>query len=363
MSSRPLAIITTRLPPLVCGIGTYSWLLHQHWGDGHSRVEFLVIEGAAASAAALNHASISQFDAKPAILSAALERIGSADVFLHYAGRAYHRYGVPRWLPSVLASWKKKFPGGRLLILFHELPGDLPITSRHFWIDMFNRRIIAKLARLADAVVTNTAEHVDKLTKISGRHDVHLVPVPSNIEPPANSSSQRSGTEAVLFGLPFGRWQTLQLFDRELREWQTSGRITKLHVIGPGDEKFSARARDIIRGWPKPEIAIEHGMLSPPEVSELLLRAQFGLSNATAQTWSKSAVFMAYAAHGCAVVAKMKSESGPLCFAIAPEEVPTISDVDLSARAASLKNWYEDNASWNVIAQKISQLLPEETWP
>ncbi len=348
MNPRPLVIITTRLPPHVCGIGTYSWLLHQHWVGGHSRVEFLVIDGDAES----EHSLVSQFDGKPELLFAALDRIGPADVFLHYAGRAYHRFGVPRWLPSVLAKWKQKFPASRLLVFFHEMPGDLPITSRHYWIDMLNRRIIAKLARLADVIVTNTAEHITKLEKISGRKDAHLVPVPSNIDAPENISGPRARTEAVVFGLPFGRQQTLQLFDLELRSWQESGRLTKLDIIGPRDEKNSVPANGAV--------VIEHGMLPPPEVSALLLRAQFGLSNATSSNWSKSAVFMAYASHGCAVVGKMRSKAEPLCFTVAPEEVAQISDVDLSKRTAALKDWYDRNASWKVVGQQTSKMFSSD---
>jgi hypothetical protein len=358
MNSRPLVIITTRLPPQVCGIGTYSWLLHRHWSGGHARVEFFVIDSAAESVAALNYPSITQFDGKPRALWTMLDRIGAADVLLHYAGRAYHRYGVPRWLPSVVAQWKNKFPGGRLLIFFHELPGNLPMTSRHFWIDMFNRRVISKLARLADDLVTNTTEHVAKLKQITGRSDVHLVPVPSNIEPPTGFPSPRARTEMAVFGLPFGRWQTLQLFDSRLRQWQTSGRLTKLHIVGPNDDKFSPQSRELVRTWPNTDIVVDHGILSPAGVSGILSHIRFGLSNANAETWSKSAVFMAYAAHGCAIIAEINSQAEPLRFVVGPEEVLTISDIDLAARTASLKNWYERNANWSVVAQQISALLP-----
>ena len=38
MQSRPLIIISTRLPPQLCGIGTFSWLLRRHWpGERASR--------------------------------------------------------------------------------------------------------------------------------------------------------------------------------------------------------------------------------------------------------------------------------------------------------------------------------------
>jgi hypothetical protein len=360
MNTQPLVIITTRLPPQVCGIGAYSWLLHRHWpGDG-SQVQFLVIDGAAQSIAALGHGGISEFDASAKKLAQELDRFGPAHVLLHYAGRAYNRYGCPVELPAVLAKWKAKFPAGRLLIFFHELPGNFSAVSRHFWINLCNRWIVRRLARLADAIATNTAEHVDKIEKISGRRDVHLIPVPSNIEPANDFAEKKARTEFVIFGLSFGRWQTLQLFDLEIRSWQESGHLTKLHLIGPPDEKFDVRSERLIERWPKPNVIVRHGFLPAAQVSNLLARVRFGLSNATMENWSKSASFMACASHNCAVVGKMRSDSRPLCFTISAGEVSTISDVDLIKRTRRLKEWYRENADWSVVAKKVSALFPVE---
>ena len=188
------------------------------------------------------------------------------------------------WLPEVLAKWKAKYPAGRLLIFFHELPGKFPIASRHYWINLCNRRIIRKLARLADVIVTNTSDHATKIMKISGRADVHLAPVGSNILAPDNLSQQRVRTEFVIFGLPFSRWQTLQMFDAEIRSWQRDGCLTKLHLVGPRDEKFDLRSEELIAAWPDPHVVIRHGILPSLEVSKLLAGAQFALTNATSQT-------------------------------------------------------------------------------
>jgi hypothetical protein len=363
MSARPFVIISTRLPPQVCGIGTFSWLLHQHWPTDTSHVQFLVVEDAAQSAATLGYDTISEFNAKAAKLSRALESAGEADVFLHYAGRAYHRYGCPLWLPAVLRTWKAKNSAGRLLIFFHELPGEFPIASRHYWINLCNRQVIRKLAQLADAIITNTSDHATKIETISGRGDVHLVTVGSNIVapvPPLRDSQERLRTEFVIFGLPFGRWQTLQMFDSEIRAWQKDGRLTRLHLIGPPDEEFDLRSDKLIAAWPVPSVVTRHGMLPSSEVSKLLAQAQFGFTNATLENWSKSTAFMAYASHGCAIVSRWSRNRGtpePLCFIISPDEVATISDPDLNRRTESLKKWYYQNADWNVIARKISALL------
>jgi len=358
MSARPLIVISTRLPPQPCGIGTFSWLLHRHWPGDTSHIRFLVVEGAVQSAAALHHSAISEFNARASELSRALESVGDADVLLHYAGRAYHRFGCPIWLPAVLTKWKTKYSAGRLLIFFHELPGKFPIASRHYWIDLCNRRIIRKLARLADAIVTNTSDHVTKIEKISGRADIHLVPVGSNIVAPENLSPNRARTEFVIFGLPFGRWQTLQMFDAQIRAWQKSGRLTRLHLVGPCDEKFDLRSEKLIATWPDSRVVTRHGMLPSLEVSKLLARTQFGLSNAAIENWSKSTAFMAFASHACAIVGKLHSASVPMCFTISPDEVATVSDADLKRRTRSLKEWYDQNADWNVIALRISALLP-----
>jgi hypothetical protein len=359
MKGRPLVIITTRLPPQVCGIGTYSWLLHRHWPLHRSHTQFLVIDGAAQSEASLHCSSISEFHANARELSRQSEHAGDADVFLHYAGRAYQRYGCPIWLPRVLRSWKTKFPGTRLLVFFHELPGDFPITSRYFWIDMCNRNVIRKLAGLADVIVTNTGDHLRKIETISGRRDAHVVPVGSNIEPVGPLPEQRERSEFVIFGLSFGRYQTLQMFASEIRAWQENGLLTKLHLIGPRDEKFDLRSGRLIGTFPRPEIVVPHGLLPSVEVSKILSQARYGLTNATPENWSKSAVFMACASHGCAVVCKTRSKVPPLCFTVAADEIGTIEDADLSARTRSLQEWYTGNADWNVIAWKISTLLSE----
>lgn len=357
MSTRPFVIITTQLPPNICGVGTYSWLLHQHWPGGTIGAQFLVVKGMAVSVGTLAHPAITEFNAKPGRLARELKRIGAADVLLHYAGRAYQRYGCPWWLPSVLAKWKKNFPSARLMILFHELPGRWPVTSRHYWIDMCNGRVIGKLSILADVIITNTSEHAEKLNQISGRTDIHWFPVPSNIPAPKNVSAKRVRSEFVIFGLPFGRWQTLQMFDTEIRSWRESGHLTKLHLIGPRDEKIDVHADQLIQSWADPGIVTRHGMLPPADVSRLLNQAQFGLANATVENWSKSAVFMAFASHGCSVVSKTKSGAGPpLSFTITPEEV-TLADVDLNKRAQALQEWYWTHADWDVVAQKISGLF------
>ena len=363
MSASPAVIITTRLPPLICGIGAYSWLAHKHRPNDSSPADFLVMEGAAESRALLGWDAITDFNGDPEKLWQALDRAGATNVLLHYAGRAYQRFGCPIWMPGVLRKWKTKFPNGRLTVFFHEVPGELPRLSRHFLLGKINSRIIRQLAAVADVLVTNTENHAAMLRKLSGRADVHCLPVGSNIEPGAASVREaRVETEFVIFGLPFGRWQTLQAFGPEIRTWRESGLLTKLHLIGPEDEKLAAQANPLIESFS--DVVVRHGMLPEAEVSRLLAHAQFALTNVSPATWSKSGAFMACAAHGCAVVIKETAREIPLRYAIGAKEVGHVSAADLAHRTASLQKWYEENASWPVIARRLAALAQaQETSP
>lgn len=362
MSARPLVIITTRLPPQTCGIGAYSWLAHKHRPDNSRPADFLVMDGAAESRALLGWDGITDFKGDPANLAQALHRAGPANILLHYAGRAYQRFGCPIWMPGVVAKWKAKFPRGRLTVFFHELPGKLPRLSRHFLLGKMNARIVRQLAAVADVLVTNSENHVRILRKLSGRNDIHFICVSSNIEPAASSSQPRSKTEFIIFGLPFGRWQTLQWFDAEIRSWQASRALSALHLIGPEDEKFTPQANELMEGWPNPAIAVRHGVLPDAEVSRLFARAGFALTNVTPETWSKSGAFMACAATGCAAVIKAgETQLVPLSYAIAAREVEKISEAELASRTVSLKAWYYQNADWEVTAKRLAALSePEE---
>jgi hypothetical protein len=353
MNARRSAIITTRLPPAACGIGAYSVELRRHWPN-ESAVEFLVVDDAASAAPPGEGDRVTQFDAAAQKLTRELTRVGEADALLHYAGRAYQRFGCPTWMPGVLTQWKQKFPGSRLMIFFHELPGELPMTSRHYWLGQLNRRVVRKLASIADVLVTNTDHHGAILRQISRREDVHLLPVGSNIEVTAAPAAERDATEFVLFGMSFGRLQTLRLFADHVQQWHSTGRLTKLHLIGPAEDKFAHEAEEVIRSWP---FVVRHGMLPAGAVSQLLAASRFALTNVNPETWGKSGTFMACAAHRCAVVVSgARGGEPPLSHTVGAEEVAAISSDEIDRRTAALGEWYYANADWPVIAARMSAL-------
>jgi len=353
MSAGSLSIITTKLPPRICGVGTYSWRLHQAWPYRDATARFLVSEGAAQSRAELHFDHIHEHRCHAQTL---LRELPESDILLHYAARAYNRFGIPHWILKGLERWRALGHSGRIIIQFHEMPAKMPITSRHFLPNLLNTRIIRKLASLADILVTNTADQANTLTAISNRQDVHVIPVGANIEPGGVVVPARQHSEFVLFGLPFGRVQTLRRFEEFIGEWIRAGTITKLHVIGPRDEGFAKEEGEILSRTGAAPIAIVHGALPEEEVSQLLSQAGFALTNVTAKTWSKSGVFMSCAAHECAVVAAIGDGSMPLRCVVEPREVSTLGVADIKDRTSALRIWYKENADWPVIAHRFAKL-------
>lgn len=361
MTARPLTIITTRLPPDTCGIGAHSWFLREHWPNESSKFEFLVMEDAPGTGVTPLGDKVRAFHGRGSELRRELDRLGSTDVLLHYAGRAYQRFGIPLWMPRALARWRQQHRDSRLTIFVHELPGEFPITSRHFWLGRLNARIIARLSAIADVLVTNTEHHVRKLREISAREDILLAPVSSNITHEV-APGPRSRTEFALFGLPFGRLQTLRLFQPHLRRWLATGRLTKLHLIGPHDEQFTSEADQLIRSLGNENAAVIHGTLPSGDVARILRRVGCALSNTSTETWSKSGTFMACAANHCPVViASAPAHSGPFSFTVRAEEVEEISETEVAGRAAALADWYFKNADWPVIARRIASASARET--
>ncbi len=355
MNALPLAILTTRLPPQTCGIGTYSWLASLHRPEGSPPARFIVMEGAIDSRSFLGCPEISEFNGSPKILEQLLPA-EPANLLVHYAGRAYDRYGCPHWLPRVLSKWRSKYPENRLTVFFHELPGSISWWSRHYLFGRMEGRVIRQLVGVADVLITNTEHHLAMLRRFGNEKEVHCLPVSSNIETLPGSSEARARTEFILFGLPFGRLQTLRLFDREIRDWQEQKFLTALHLIGPEDEKFTRQANKLISDWPEPSSVVRHGLLPASEVSRVLTRAQFSLTNVTTETWSKSSVFMAAAVTGCGVIAKIGTrDSVPLSYTIDPGEVESISDAELASRTGSLKAWYYEKADWKVTGKADSR--------
>lgn len=353
MEPVPLVIVAPRLPPQACGIGTYAWQLNRYWPTDPAGNRFLVFADAEASREHLQSGQMQSFPPSRGGFAEVLERQQVTDVLLHYAGRAYHRFGFPRWMPAAFANWKKRDSKRRLHVIFHELPADLPLLSKQGILQRLSFPVARQLAELATTLITNSEHHASVLSRWVPRSAVEWFPVPSNIEPPPGATKPKRRGEFVIFGLPYTRLQAALTFAGWIAAWKKSGRLSRVHLIGPRDAKFTPQADAILTG----EHVVEHGEVGAAQVSKLLLETEFCLSISNELTWSKSGAFMAYAAHGCAVVTAHSGSSEPLLYTVSAPDLEAMSPEIAERMGGELRRWYFQNADWPLAAARIAELV------
>ena len=156
-----------------------------------------------------------------------LRDLEAETVLLHYSGYGYAPRGAPFWLVESLERWKKFRAHHRLIVMFHETwASGLPWQSS-FWLSPLQRRCVARIARLADAVVTNTSYYRSRLELLlRPGTPIQVQPIFSNIgEPDAVPAFAERESVCVLFGRGTTRRRTNERFRRyfdELRCWASN---------------------------------------------------------------------------------------------------------------------------------------------
>ena len=281
-------------------------------------------------------------------------------ILLQYSAYGFHRYGYPRKLLRSLAEWKRETQGV-LVIMFHEIWTFWPLLNKNRPLQSLHRRDIGALTFAADAVFTSTRSQAEHLRVASGRAEVAVLPVGSNIRPTAKLGGERRPGLAVLFGLQGSRIATLRKMIEHLRSLAAGGVITKLITIGGGKSPAGdAEEQELARGWQLRGGAEFRGALPEHEVSEWLANGTFALSAQDELSVTKSGTFIAYAAHGLNIISPHAAASAaePLCWATQPAELLAgIADTELQARAGNLRAWHERTCSWPRIAQEFARAL------
>jgi hypothetical protein len=165
----------------------------------------------------------------------------------------------------------------------------------------------------------------------------------------------------VIFGLPFTQLLTVQAFADDIRAWWVAGVLERLRLIGPADAKFSPRTDAALTEILPASAVTRHGALDAPQVSEILARTGFCLTQSNEENFSKSGTFTAFAAHGCAVIAKMNPTREPLGFLIQPGEVKDAilrgEFSNFEQRARALRDWYLRESDWPAVSRRLRQLF------
>ena len=264
-------------------------------------------------------------------------------VVLHFSGYGYGQRGLCFWLLDELRALRARGRGGlRLVVVFHELFATGPPWRSAFWLSQVQALIARRLARMSDALWTNTNQHARWLREAGGSsRQIVVRPVFSNIgEPLASPPTTGRRPTAVVFGSASTRQRA---FDA-LR-----GHETTLRRLGI-EELVEAGNGAMSKGTPT-AIACRHaGRLDPPELRQLLLDSRFGLLDYPSTFLGKSGVFAACAAHGCVVIDT--SPPGPdtdglvagTDYLSLPAMAGALSlPAAHAAMAARLMHWYADH--------------------
>ncbi len=224
-----------------------------------------------------------------------------------------------------------------------------------------HRREIGKLLAAADAIFTTTASQAAHLRCLRPGAQIEVLPVGSNICPPASSDNARPTGHAVLFGLQGGRLRALRTMANDLRALAAAGHLRKIITLGGGNEPGAdEEERGLLLSLGLALGFEQLGSRSEAEISAQLSSAAFGISAQDKLSLTKSGTFMAYAAHGLCVLSPAANGAGgePFSCLVSPAELlHGVSGPELAQRARCLKEWQERNASWAHLAERFAASL------
>lgn len=211
-------------------------------------------------------------------------------VVLHFSGYGYHRWGAPAWLALGLSETRRTSPPPVILTMFHELFTTGKPSSKAFWLGLWQKRVVSKIATFSDGVRTNCHLSREWLVQHT-RHGPlvpHAVPVFSNLGEPQAPASIKPPSVAMLVPTGIAHaassewWETVVTAARHLG-------CKRLVVIG--------------KTAPTPELTgsdlqlEHHGHLAPEAYSSILSSVHYGFLNYNPDYLGKSGMLGAYAAH------------------------------------------------------------------
>ena len=294
-----LVQIVPALPPAFSGVGDFAVLLARELLDRHGvGTRFVVGDpgwNAPAAVAPFAAASVAAHapDALRALLPAGPPDALPDAVLLHYVGYGYAHRGCPFWLVDALERWKHApGPARRLVVLFHEVYASGPPWSSVFWLNPFQRRLAARLARLADARRITTTISQGELFGTLRRKEAlptTVAPVFSTLgepaDPPPLAARER---QVIVFGSRPLRAEVYARGAGALTAFCNRHGISRVVDVGV----------PVADGARLPGVEVhEAGPLPAAEASALFSRSLAGYFTYTAPYLAKSTIFAAYCAH------------------------------------------------------------------
>ncbi len=283
--NHPLLIQVT--PPGQGGVRDYLECLKAEWAC--AGIESHVIE--------LSQASVATQSLLDRVLTLADNSVrpdsqSTFSLLIHFSGYGYERRGLCFWLLREIEQAKARL-GDRLRVvtMFHELFASGPPWGSAFWLSPLQARIARRLARMSDAIWTNTESHGRWLRQQVGPSTpITVQPVFSTVgEPEQRAPTAGRERSLVVFGSPSTRRRALAALPRYAEALGRQG-ISEILEVGSGE------ASPWTTTGLKPRFL---GRMEKPDLRALLERSAYGLIEYPPNCLGKSTVFAAYAAHGC----------------------------------------------------------------
>lgn len=366
MANQILQIIPTA-PNCSDGIGDYALLLaSQLLKDAQINTEFLVfrtdieVESEIAGFAT-TRLPIHQSEALFSVVSEGIQAI-----VVHFSGYPYFNtslkgmfgFETPFWFVEALQSIQQARQL-KLIVMFHELP-KLYWKQRYFLnsLNPIHSIVSRRLAHIADAVLTNSAQYQKILTNWV-KHPVERLPIFSNMgEPDWILPLSERKRRLVIFG-GATRQRVYQNAFQELIAACSALNIQEICDIGPPLNLNLAH-------FLKPINFVEMGFQSPAAISQLLLNSIAGCLDYTPfpGDLSKSGVLAAYCAHGVVPIVTRynPSEADGLYsnqhYLTLDKGAVTSNLNDLQVVATNAYDWYQSHslsAVTNVFLHHILQ--------
>ncbi|MES2099800.1 MAG: hypothetical protein V4569_08280 [Pseudomonadota bacterium] len=329
-------VLVQLAPPGRGGVFDYLQCLKAEWEA----------QGVSSHVIALSRELAGQHSLAERIAECGMQASQPCALVLHFSGYGYAQRGLCFWLLAELHALRavraQRREGLRLVVVFHELFASGPPWRSAFWLSRWQALIAARLARMADALWTNTEQHARWLARVvEPATPIRVRPVFSNVgEPGVSPATGGRQSTAVVFGSAPTRQR---VFD-ELRGHEATLRrlgIEELIEVGNGPRST---------GGPTTIPRRHVGRLEAPDLGRLLQAARFGLLDYPSQFLGKSGVFAAYAAHGCVVLDTRRPgpDTDRLVMGGHYLSLPALAGAaDLPASreaiAARLLGWYADH--------------------
>jgi hypothetical protein len=259
-------------------------------------------------------------------------------VLLHYVGYGYAPRGAPLWLAGLLERWRRGGSGRRLLVHFHEVAASGPPWRSSFWLAPLQRRVAARIGRLASGAITSLGRYRRMLRRLAPALRVEVLPIFSAIgEPAAVVPCAQRESVLVLFGSPSARAEIWRRHSPALEQAVRALAIDRVHDIGGEPVAPPAIGGAVVE---------RVGAAESAHVGELLSTARAAFFGYPLDYLDKSSAFAAVCAHGVLpVCAGRRDRPGPAAgegerwlSAHALERLPLERAAEVAAAA---RRWYE----------------------